>query len=490
MKLLAYRDVEWTEELDKAIGTESDSIIGHRFGISPRSITVRRQQLGKMVFRASPTDLKWSKSMDRQLGTLPDTELAKRLNIDVYWIRHRRQELGVATHVIPKAPKSTKKKNILHLTPGRIASLGKSSDTFLAKRWGVGPASVARARHKLGIEPHTENREIDWTKTLLGMLGEVPDGTVAREYGLSAFCVKIKRIQMGILPFGKSEMDPEPELPQELIDELGNVPDKHLSDQYGVSRSKIRLYRTLHAISLAEYTPPTEHSWSEVELALLGTMSDGAVARKIGIPAVQVCHHRRKLGIAPFDRKGKVRWTQERISELGKNPDHDLARRWKIQQRDVTAKRESLNIAACVRKTRHWPKSELKILGTMPDTVIAKQLGVSEGQVAGKRAEHNIPPFKSSAPYEWSSESLEQLGKLPDEELALDLGLSYQFIAQKRLELGRPVMRRSSLKWTREIISKLGVIPDPQIAKELGCSTGLILLKRNELGISAYSKPK
>ena len=211
MKLLAYRDVEWTEEIDNAIGTESDSIIGHRFGISPRSITVRRRRLGKLVFRASPTDLKWSKSMDRQLGTMPDTELAKRLNIDVYWIRHRRQELGVAA------------------------------------------------------------------------------------------------------------------------------------------------------------------------------------------------------------------------------------------------------------------------------------LGVSEGLVAGKRAEHNIPPFKSSAPYEWSAESLRRLGKLPDEELALELGLSYQFIAQKRLELGRPAMRRSSLKWTSEIISKLGTIPDPQIAKELGCSTGLVQLKRSELGISAYS---
>ena len=132
--LLAYREVEWTEEIDKAIGTESDSIIGIRFGISPRSIVVRRRKLGYFTERTKAEDVVWTKKMEKQLGTMRDTELAKLFGMSPYWVRKRRSDLGIEAHVVPENPKSERKIRKLKLTPGRIASLGKSSDAFLAQR--------------------------------------------------------------------------------------------------------------------------------------------------------------------------------------------------------------------------------------------------------------------------------------------------------------------------------------------------------------------
>ena len=310
-KLLAYRDVVWTKEIDDVIGTESDSTIGMRYGIAPSSIRARRIRLGRVVPQKSVNNIRWTKAMDRKLGTMPDTVYAKTYNIAVYWVRRRRSELDVAAYVNPETPKTKKtaRKKIV-LTKGQIASLGKSSDVFLAKRWGVDPTRLTVLRNKLGIAPFQNCDAVDWTKQMLNMLGEVPDGRLAREYGISHNVVKLKRIEQGIFPFGKTEMDPVPEFPDEVIELIGKVPDKRIADQYSVSRNAIRLYRTIHKIELAEYIQPTEHEWTESQLALLGTMSDGNVARKIGIPREQVHHKRRTLGIAAFDRKATVRWTK------------------------------------------------------------------------------------------------------------------------------------------------------------------------------------
>ena len=272
-KLLAYRDVVWTDEIDQAIGTESDSIIGIRLGISPRSIQVRRRGLGQITERTNAEDVVWTKKMEKQLGTMPDTELAKLIGLSPYWVRKRRSELAIDAHVIPDNPKSERKIGKLNMTPARIASLGKSSDAFLAKRWGVAACTVTAHRQKLGIEPFQKIQDIDWTKNMLDLLGEIPDGRLARAYEVSATSVKLKRIEMKILPFGKSEMDSAPELPEEVIDLIGKIPDKHISDQYNVSRVNIRLYRALNDIPLADYVVPTAHDWQENETALLGTMS-------------------------------------------------------------------------------------------------------------------------------------------------------------------------------------------------------------------------
>ncbi len=485
IKLLAYREVDWTAEIDAAIGTDSDTVIGHRFGISPRSITARRRKLGLHV--EQKTAPRWTRAMEKRLGKMPDTQVAKKLGIDAYWVRKRRAELQIAAHKpadLPSPKEDTREK--LKLTEDRIALLGKHSDVFLAMRWGCTAGTVTRHRQRLGVPPFRENDDIQWSSAMLKRLGRVPDGTIAREFEVSPVSVKIKRIQLGILPYNKSEMDPEPPLPKRLLRQLGFVPDKQLADQFGVSRSHVRIARALRGIPVADYVPPTEHTWTKGQLKLLGTMSDGNVARRIGIPQAQVMCKRRSLEIPAFDRKAKIRWTSKRLAQLGKEPDHLLARQWSVPQRAVRSKREELQIKPCPKTTRRWTPEQIKILGTCFDTEVARKLGISASQVAQKRKALGIAPFRSSAPFEWPETALDQLGKIPDEDLALELGVSYQFVAAKRLELGIKACRRSSMKWTPEIIALMGVISDGQIAKKINCSTQLVRLKRIELGIGAY----
>ena len=116
-------------------------------------------------------------------------------------------------------------------------------------------------------------------------------------------------------------------------------------------------------------------------------------------------------------------------------------------------------------------------------TQLASQLGISPTQVINKRKELNIPPCRTSGPYQWKAADLKRLGTLPDDELALELGLSYQFVAQKRNELGIKGLKRSELRWSQDVIKKMGRVSDAQIAAELRCSSSLVSLKRRELQI-------
>ncbi|MFN7892588.1 MAG: hypothetical protein ACK5OC_19985, partial [Pirellula sp.] len=282
MSLRPYSEVEWTKEIDSIIGTVPDRVIAERFGIAVRSVAVRRHNLGiASTHREIAEAPKWSKSMDKQLGTMADTDLAKLLGIKRYFIRQRRAELGIpAFKTAPLPPPSQHISKKLVMTEARMAKLGTVPDTRLAQLWGVSSGTVTRHRKSLGIDPFRPGAELEWTTGMLNQLGELPDGAIAREYGVSFICVKVKRISLGIPPFGKTAMDPEPDFPSHVRSMIGKIPDKQLSDQFGVSRAHIQIYRALHGIPLAEYQKPLLHAWTKEEEALLGTISDGDVARR------------------------------------------------------------------------------------------------------------------------------------------------------------------------------------------------------------------
>lgn len=486
IRLKSYVEVEWTSEIDALIGDVPDRMISERYGIAARSVAVRRRKLGKISTAAAnkTEEPKWSKKLDKRIGTMPDTDLAKLIGTTKYHVRERRIALGIpAFQAAPLPPATLPVRKKLELTEAQKAKLGTVPDTVLAERWNVTAGTVTRLRISFGIAPFQQGGELEWTVGMLNLLGEIPDGTLAREYEISPFSVKLKRIELGILPFGKTTMDPEPELPKRMVELIGQIPDKHLSDQFGVHRRHIQLYRALHKIPLADYQKPVLHAWTAAEEALLGTISDGNVARRLQIPATQVSHHRKTLGIAPFNRKEKVRWTNAKLKQLGKEPDHLLARNWGYPQATVRAKRESLQIPLCKRNARKWSTEELRVLGTMPDTQLARQLGVSQTCVNNKRQELGIAPFHAAGPYQWKKADLKKLGTVPDDELAIELGLSYQFVAQTRLERGIQPLRRSQLRWTDEVIKKMGMVSDSKLAAELGCSQSLVTMKRRELQI-------
>lgn len=80
-----------------------------------------------------------------------------------------------------------------------VPDLGQVADRVIAERLGVHRASVAMARHRLGI-PYTRTRDtapkrIDWT---LVPLGQKPDRVIAAELGVTKEAVRFQRKKRGI----------------------------------------------------------------------------------------------------------------------------------------------------------------------------------------------------------------------------------------------------------------------------------------------------
>lgn len=477
---------DWPSRLEALLGKVPDAEIAQELGVSPRSVAARRRKMGiksELAHTHTPA-VKWKKRWDKLLGTMRDTELAEKLEVSRHQIRVRRLELRIPPYEPAALPEpSSQTRPPVTLTAAQIRKLGCVPDAVLAERWNISAGVIRRHRIAHGIEPYQAGGEVDWTTGMLVLLGEVSDNLIAREYGISSLSVKIKRIQLGIFPHGKDQMDPEPDLPRRVLSQIGKVPDKQIADKFRVSRTHLRIYRVLHNIPQADYQPSPEHKWTAAETALFGTMRDSDLARKLQIPIQQIAHRRRMLGIPAFGRNTKIVWGKKQLKRLGQQPDRVLAFEWGWPQGVVRKKRDELGITACPSAGRIWIQEELEQLGTTLDTELAKKLGVSPSAVSNKRREWGIPPLKRTSRFEWKKEDLAKLGKVPDHELALELGLSYQYVGSKRSSLGIRAYCPGDERWTPEIIEKMGVMSDARIAKELGVSPSLVSAKRRELGI-------
>ncbi len=96
--------------------------------------------------------------------------------------------------------------------------------------------------------------------------------------------------------------------------------------------------------------------WTAERIALLGTMTDAAAARKIGVSAISVSFHRYAMGI-PRYRRGEARWVEAAVALLGKLPDRVLAKKLGCSVQTVFNKRRDLGIEAC---HKHYRKKSSK----------------------------------------------------------------------------------------------------------------------------------
>jgi hypothetical protein len=81
-------------------------------------------------------------------------------------------------------------------------------DGDVALRTGINKASVAWKRCKLEIPPFTQKRPkkllTDWTLKEISVLGTMTDAAAAAALDLAPSAVRLKRISLGIPPFGRS----------------------------------------------------------------------------------------------------------------------------------------------------------------------------------------------------------------------------------------------------------------------------------------------
>jgi hypothetical protein len=88
-------------------------------------------------------------------------------------------------------------------------------------------------------------------------------------------------------------------------------------------------------------------NWTPKTLALLGTMSDSDVAKRIGNTTMQIVQLKRiELGIPRFsDRLASLRvrhWPPKQLAMLGFKPDAEVARITDRSIAEIVAKREEL----------------------------------------------------------------------------------------------------------------------------------------------------
>ena len=129
-------------------------------------------------------------------------------------------------------------------------------------------------------------------------------------------------------------------------------------------------------------TCPERLAWNRDQLALIGTASDAAVARKLGVGPSSVMTKRKRLGIPPAGQSNnekKYRFTKRQLALLGKLPDAEVARRMNVSLDAVIWRRRSMGIdnVKLSRRKRQWGKQELRQIGRMPDATLARQLGVT-----------------------------------------------------------------------------------------------------------------
>lgn len=192
-----------------------------------------------------------------------------------------------------------------------------------------------------------------------------------------------------------------------------------------------------------------KHQWSEADVANLGTMTDTALATKMGISMPTVRRERLRRGIAAFKPHPMV---------------------------------------------IPWTAEDLALLGTMTDEALAHLTGRKTTAVQQKRLSLGISPVLKRPPVEWTPEDLAQFGQIPDRTIAKRKGTTPATVFQKRQELGIapcPIeFRESRSTWRESDIALFGTMTDEQVSKQIGRSRKSVTQERLRLGIAAYTVPK
>jgi hypothetical protein len=193
------------------------------------------------------------------------------------------------------------------------------------------------------------------------------------------------------------------------------------------------------------------HNWTRKQIAMLGTIPDAALSRKLDLCISTVLKKRQQLGIPASRPPKSINWTSDVIALLGKIPDGEVARIYGMNVLSVYKKRLELGIRCYARKSKtwhYWTKKEIALLGKMPDGEVALRTGIKKASVYWKRCKLKIPSFTQKRPKklltDWTLKEIAVLGQMTDAAAAATLDLAPSAVRLKRISLGIPPFGRSS----------------------------------------------
>ena len=142
------------------------------------------------------------------------------------------------------------------------------------------------------------------------------------------------------------------------------------------------------------------YNWSPENTALLGSMPDLTLGKKLGISRAVVCKHRNNLGIKAF-RSHKI-WTAKEVSLLGSIKDSVLAEKFGIKESAVRWKRSKLGIKYRIIISRPraprevWTAKDHGLLGSMSDSDLAEKLGIDRALVEQRRVRFGTKDYSAT----------------------------------------------------------------------------------------------
>lgn len=325
------------------------------------------------------------------LGVIPDCQVAAWSGLSERAVWKARLRRGLA-----RPPEEARRKPFLW-TPQRDALLGTAWDSVVARRLGTTFAAVAARRSKLGIPAFKAAHpgSILWSPEAIRLLGTMPDTELGRRLGVSSVTVHLKRKKLSIPPF----VPRRTVWPPWAVRLLGNITDERLARRLKVTIGTVGRERRRRRIP--PRVPPAEAlEWTKARIALLGQAPDKAVAAELGLHYSTVARKRKNLGIPSYyprtsEPLESFPWTKATLALLGTMPDASLARRLKTKRTIVQNKRRSLQIEPFWKHGRPiiWTPAMLRLLGTMPDMRVARALGISLGVVRRRREIEGVPPY-------------------------------------------------------------------------------------------------
>lgn len=204
-------------------------------------------------------------------------------------------------------------------------------------------------------------------------MGHEPDASVAEAAGVATAEVKAYRRELGIAPFKRVPGVPDAPPPRE---QGGAVVRRRRAAGGQVDEVVVRGREAVMAAS--QQGNPLERFVSE-----LGTVGDGVIADKAGVPRWRVVEYRKKLGIPAYDGfRFQRRPDASTPAVEPRRPEPELA-----------APSRKLTAIGSRRAGRPSPlDAHVAMLGTMPDSAVAQRVGVSVAAVTQYRRRRGISP--------------------------------------------------------------------------------------------------
>jgi len=320
----------------------------------------------------------WTIAEARQLGKTPDSILARRYKRTIREIVEQREARGIA---LPTGPR--------RWTAREIKLLGTMNDAELGRRLRRPKHHVANRRRSLKIPPFIRRKPANlWKPFEIKLLGTMRDEELARRLKRPKSAVEVKRITLGIPVFARTFR-------------LYTEAEDDVVRKYSPAEATRRLKRSYKAILVRRRTLGiaqhiVRRNWTKKELALLGTLPDRVLAKRLNRTKACVSTMRQKLGIyRNRNRPGYGPWTAEEDALLGKFNDSEVARQLKRPRRVVARRRHKLGIRAfkIFFKSPPWTKAEHRLLGTMTDERLAKKLGRTLMAIQVRRKKYRVRTF-------------------------------------------------------------------------------------------------